>query len=118
MVSDSNKLPVAGNTALSAIELEASLTALPGWTAAPAAAIGKSWRLPDFRQAMAFANAVAELAERLDHHPELQVGWGRCAVRWTTHDAGGVTARDLDAAHRTDELAARHGARADTAPAA
>ena len=61
---------------------------------------------------MALANAVAELAERLNHHPDLQVGWGQVGVRWTTHDAGGVTALDLQAARQTDALAAQLGAQA------
>ncbi len=69
-------------------------------------ALEKRWCFTDFRQTMAFVNAVAELAERLDHHPELQLGHDHCSVRWTTHDAGGVTARDLEAARQVDALAA------------
>jgi len=69
-------------------------------------ALEKHWRLPDFAQAMALARAVAALAERLDHHPDLHVGWGHLAVVWTTHDAGGVTALDVRAARATDDLAA------------
>lgn len=71
-----------------------------------AEAIERRWRFADFRQTMAFVNAVAELAERLDHHPELQFGYGHCRVRWTTHDAGGVTLRDIAAARQVDALAA------------
>lgn len=82
-------------------------------SAAPA--IEKHWRLPGFRQPMALAQAVADLAERLNHHPELLIGHGVCTVRWTTHDAGGVTALDLDAARRTDALAAHLGALPESA---
>ena len=85
----------------------------PGWaqvTQQGCAALAKRWRLANFAEAMALANAVAELAERLNHHPDLHVGWGRLAVVWTTHDAGGVTALDLHAARATDELAAAAGA--------
>ena len=71
-----------------------------------AAAIEKRWRLANFAQAMALATAVAELAEALNHHPELHVAWGHLRVVWTTHDAGGVTALDVQAAHATDALAA------------
>ncbi|MFT4195804.1 4a-hydroxytetrahydrobiopterin dehydratase [Ottowia sp.] len=81
----------------------------PGWTQVVRGgvpALEKRWRLPDFAQAMALAQAVAELAERLNHHPDLHVGWGQLAVVWTTHDAGGVTALDVRAARATDELAA------------
>ena len=105
--------PAPAHRALAAIELEASLRGLPGWkmtTAGGAPAIDKRWRLPDFAQAMALAQAIAELAERLNHHPDLHVGHGRLGVRWTTHDAGGVTALDLQAARDTDALAAHLGA--------
>jgi 4a-hydroxytetrahydrobiopterin dehydratase len=89
--------------------LEADLARLQGWSRVRQDgrdAIEKTWRFADFRRAMAFANAVAELAERLDHHPDLQVGWGRCAVLWTSHDAGGLTARDVRAAREVDALPA------------
>ena len=89
------------------MDLQAFLAHQPGWqsTAEGAApAIQKTWRFADFRAAMAFADQVAALAERLNHHPTLTVGWGRCTVRWSTHDAGGLTARDFDAARQTDLL--------------
>ena len=90
------------------MDLQAFLLHQPGWrggTDGAAAAIEKTWRFTDFAAAMAFANRVGELAERLNHHPTLVVGWGACTVRWYTHDSGGVTARDFDAARQTDLLA-------------
>ncbi|HRN76747.1 4a-hydroxytetrahydrobiopterin dehydratase [Ottowia sp.] len=102
--------------ALTTAELQAALQALPGWTVVhsnAADAICKHWHFDDFRQAMVFANAIAELAEHLNHHPDLLIGWGRGDVRWSTHDAGGVSQRDLDAARQTDMQAARLGARDD-----
>lgn len=101
-------------TALAATELKALADTLPGWTIG-ADALKKHWRLDDFSQAMQLANAVAELAERLNHHPDLHIGWGRCSVRWTTHDACGVTTLDVDAARQTDTLAAGLGARPQAA---
>jgi len=41
-------------------------------------------------------------AQKQDHHPDMEIGWGRARVLWTTHDAGGVTQHDLDAATATD----------------
>ena len=107
MNSQPNSPPAHAASAVAAIDLEAFLTHQPGWqsTAEGAApAIEKTWRFADFRAAMAFADQVAALAERLNHHPTLTVGWGRCTVRWSTHDAGGLTARDFDAARQTDLL--------------
>ncbi len=91
---------------LSAIEIEAFLARHPGWDYRPAdgGALHKTWRFADFHQTMAFVNAVAAIAHARDHHPDLQIGYDRCAVRWTTHDAGGVTARDAAAAAEVDAL--------------
>ena len=90
------------------MNLEAFLVQHSGWQVANeagGAAIEKTWRFADFRAAMAFANEVAALADRLDHHPAMTITWGRCTVCWTTHDTGGLTAKDFDAAHQTDLLA-------------
>jgi len=57
-----------------------------------------------FREAIAFVNRVADLAESEDHHPDLSISYRRVTVRWTTHSAGGVTERDRELAARTDEL--------------
>ena len=89
------------------MDLEAFLAHQPGWRAATegsAAAIEKVWRFTDFAAAMAFAQRVAALAESINHHPTLTVGWGVCAVRWSTHDTSGLTPRDFDAARQTDLL--------------
>lgn len=104
-----NQPPDRSRQALAATDIEAFLTQHPGWSVATGgdpAALEKTWRFADFAQAMAFGQRAAALAERLNHHPDLLIGWGRCTVRWTTHDTGGVSARDLDAARQTDALAA------------
>lgn len=110
MNSKPNQPSATTPPALTATDLKALADTLPGWTIG-ADALEKHWRLDDFSQAMQLANAVAELAERLNHHPDLHIGWGRCSVLWTTHDAGGVTALDVDAARQTEALAASLGAR-------
>lgn len=104
-----NPAQASANQAPTATDLIAEMASLPGWQATPAA-LDKQWRVPDFGQAMQLANALAALAERIHHHPELRIGWGRVGVRWTTHDAGGVTARDVQAARETDRIAAQLGA--------
>lgn len=90
------------------------MTQLDGWTLrgdGAELAIGKTFRFPDFHETMAFVNAVAFVAHRLDHHPDLAVHFDRCEVRWRTHDVQGLTARDFEAAARVDALlgAARDG---------
>ncbi len=90
--------------------IRAALAALPGWAVA-GGQLAKTFRFADWRAAMAFASRVSDLANEVDHHPDLAVGWGRCGVAWSTHDAGGITANDLACAARTEALAAGSGAR-------
>ncbi|WP_354440664.1 4a-hydroxytetrahydrobiopterin dehydratase [Ottowia thiooxydans] len=93
---------------LTADELSKALTTIDGWKLSSRVGgpcIEKSWRFADFHQTMAFVNAVAQIAHSLDHHPELQVSYGTCLVQYTTHDAGGLTHRDIDSALRVNALA-------------
>lgn len=85
-----------------------ALKALPGWRYdAEAKAIRRSFRFADFSEAFGFMTRVALAAERADHHPEWSNVWNKVEVALTTHDAGGVTARDLDLAAKMEEFARR-----------
>ncbi|GAA5335091.1 MULTISPECIES: 4a-hydroxytetrahydrobiopterin dehydratase [Thermus] len=64
----------------------------------------KRFRFKDFREALAFANRVGELAEAQGHHPRLTVAWGQVEVEWWTHSAGGITEKDREMARLTDSL--------------
>ena len=66
-------------------------------------------RFADFNAAFAFMTRVALLAERMDHHPEWFNVYNRVRIRLTTHDAGGVTERDLAMARAIDDFAAAAG---------
>jgi 4a-hydroxytetrahydrobiopterin dehydratase len=92
-----------GAPRLTDAEVAAYLGALPGWTLRGGALV-KEFRFPDYRATIAFVNEVAEIAQRADHHPDLSVHYDRCNVRWTTHDAGGVTANDVACAARVEGL--------------
>ena len=77
-----------------------------GWTrSADGKALQKSFRFADFSEAFAFLARVAMHAEKVDHHPEFTSVWNRVDFRLTSHDAGGVTERDLALAAAIDELA-------------
>jgi 4a-hydroxytetrahydrobiopterin dehydratase len=67
-------------------------------------ALERSYEFDSFRDAMAFVNRVAELAERENHHPGLAISYRTVTLRWTTHSEGGVTDRDRDLAARSDAL--------------
>jgi 4a-hydroxytetrahydrobiopterin dehydratase len=85
--------------------VDAWLAAHAGWERVGELAIAKTFKQVDFASALALAVRVGCFAERKDHHPDVEVGWGRLRVVWSTHDAGGVTQLDLDAAEATDAMA-------------
>jgi 4a-hydroxytetrahydrobiopterin dehydratase len=90
------------------IGAEAALARLEGWRAAEGRdAIVKEYRFNDFNQAFAFMARVALYAERHDHHPEWFNVYNRVDVTLATHDAGGVTDKDVALAHFMDQVAAQ-----------
>lgn len=80
------------------------LTALDGWER-DGDTIRRTYRFDGFREAIGFIVRVADAAEAADHHPELTNVYARVEVVLTTHDAGGITAKDLDLARAIDALA-------------
>ena len=76
-------------------------------------ALHTRFRTGGFTQGLALVNAVGEVAEELDHHPDLDLRYGHLDIRLTSHDAGGVTERDVALARRITELAAGLGAVAE-----
>ena len=82
-----------------------------GWTLdAAGKALTRSYRFADFAAAFAFLTRVAAHAEAVDHHPEFTSVWNRVDFRLTSHDAGGVTERDVALAEAIDEIAVQAGA--------
>ena len=70
-------------------------------------AIQREFVFPDFNRAFAFMTQVALAAEKADHHPEWSNVYNKVRVTLTTHDAGGVTQKDLDLARFADDAYAR-----------
>ncbi|MGH8042163.1 MAG: 4a-hydroxytetrahydrobiopterin dehydratase [Rudaea sp.] len=80
---------------------------LPGWKLGLADAhIQKQFRFADFVHALAFANALGWIAECENHHPDLELGWGHCLVRFSTHDVGGLSMNDFICAAKVEVLSA------------
>ena len=69
-------------------------------------ALAKEFRFPTFPAAIAFVNRVAELAEEAQHHPDIDVRYDRVRLRLSSHDAGGVTQRDMALAENIERVAA------------
>ena len=82
-------------------------TELPdGWRHdADADEIARTFEFDSYLEGVGFAAAVGGLAEEAFHHPSMTVEWREVEVRLTTHDAGGVTGKDIDLAERLNELA-------------
>jgi 4a-hydroxytetrahydrobiopterin dehydratase len=94
---------VRGAPRLDDAALAGQLAALPGWSHV-ADRIAKTFRFAGWHETMAFVNAVAWIAARADHHPDLSVHFNRCVVSYSTHDAGGITQNDLVCAARIERL--------------
>jgi len=95
--------------ALSATEIVASLARLDGWKLAgdgADVAIEKTYTFGNYFETIAFVNALAMIAHREDHHPDLSVHYNRCEVRFNTHDVKGISVTDFDCAAQADALLA------------
>lgn len=67
----------------------------------------KEFVFKDFKEALAFVDQVGELAEKLNHHPDIQLSWGKVAVTLQTHSEGKVTAKDRELAQGIDAITER-----------
>ncbi len=93
------------------LDMDEVLASLPSWRACDGdrPAIERRLEFTDFNAAFGFMTRVALLADKVDHHPEWFNVYNRVEIVLTTHDAGGVTRRDLDMARFIDETAAAMG---------
>ncbi|MGY0504525.1 4a-hydroxytetrahydrobiopterin dehydratase [Luteimonas sp. e5] len=82
------------------------LAQVPEWELAEDGhALRRTFSFDDYHRTMSFVNALAHVAHREDHHPDLSVHYDRCVVRWSTHDVGGLSENDFICAAKTDRLA-------------
>lgn len=75
-----------------------------GWQVVDGHHLEKTFRFPDFRQALAFTNRIGELAESVGHHPDLHLAWGKVRVVAWTHKIGGLSEADFIFAAKCDTL--------------
>jgi len=95
----------SGAALLSPPELKQRMTALRGWEHVDKR-LTKAFKFANYYETMAFVNAVAYIAHRQDHHPDLSVHYNRVVVVYSTHDAGGVTLNDCICAANVEALVA------------
>lgn len=91
--------------ALTAGEVQAALTELPGW-GGDAMTIRKTYSFADFVTAISFVDRAAVLAEQVQHHPDIDIRYSRVTMALSTHDEGGVTRKDIDLARQLDAASA------------
>jgi 4a-hydroxytetrahydrobiopterin dehydratase len=99
--------PVAGDTPpLTAARVQALLAELHAdWASdAGCGVISRAYRFDNYYRTMAFVNALAWIAHTEDHHPDIEVGYNRCIVRYSTHAIGGLSENDFICAARIDAL--------------
>ena len=90
---------------LSPDELSAALPGLPLWSG-DGEGIHRSVELPSFRDSVTAIGRIADVAEEMDHHPDVDLRWRTLHLHLVSHSAGGVTALDLELARRIDAVVA------------
>jgi 4a-hydroxytetrahydrobiopterin dehydratase len=85
------------------LDIAIALKGLPGWRAKDGTAIARKFEFRDFNAAFAFMTRVALLAEKMDHHPEWFNVYNKVDVTLSTHDAGGVTEKDVKMAKAMED---------------
>jgi|HubBroStandDraft_5_1064220.scaffolds.fasta_scaffold648475_1 4a-hydroxytetrahydrobiopterin dehydratase len=93
---------------LSAEELTKLLRELPEWALEDGKLV-RFWTFPNFVEAIAFVNRVAQLAEQAGHHPDIDIRYNRVKLALVSHDAGGISARDAAMARRLSAAPADSG---------
>ena len=90
---------------LSDLEIQRALGSLPGWSRR-GDVLTKTYTFKRFPEGIVFIQRVADVAERMDHHPDIDVRYTKVIFMLSTHDAGGITARDIELATEIEKLAA------------
>ena len=101
---------MANNKALEPDDVTRRLQSLPDWELSPTgggAEIRRTFNFKNYYETMAFVNAVAWIAHKADHHPDLEVGYNKCVVRYSTHSVGGLSDADFISAAKVDALLAK-----------
>ena len=89
---------------LSDLEIQRALGTLPGW-ARRGEVLTKTYSFQRFADGIAFVGQVAELADAMDHHPDIDIRYNKVTFTLSTHSAGGITTLDLDLAARIEQAA-------------
>jgi 4a-hydroxytetrahydrobiopterin dehydratase len=95
-----------GSPALDDAQIDAMLQNVSGWEFR-IDHIEKTYGFKNYYETMAFVNAIAWMAHREDHHPDLEVGYNKCKVKYSTHSVGGLSENDFICAAKVESLLTR-----------
>jgi 4a-hydroxytetrahydrobiopterin dehydratase len=84
-------------------QVQTYLSELPGWERA-GNEIAKTFKFQNYHETMAFVNVTAWVSHRENHHPDLEVGYNKCEVRYSTHSVGGLSENDFICAAKIEKL--------------
>ena len=90
---------------LSDLEIQRALGTLPGWSRRQDV-LTKTFNWPTFAQGISFVTRVAKAADAMNHHPDIDIRYTKVTCALSTHDAGGITERDLELAREIEQVAA------------
>jgi len=90
-------------TAAGEADIARNLRELPGWERR-GGEIAKTFKFANYYETIAFVNAMAWVSHREDHHPDLEVGYNKCTVRYSTHSVGGLSENDFICAAKVEAL--------------
>ena len=93
----------SGAPPLTEADVRKVLRDLPGWELANNQ-IAKTYKFANYYETIAFVNAIAWISHKEDHHPDLEVGYNKCKVRYSTHSIGGISENDLICASKVEGL--------------
>jgi len=104
-LASKNCVPCKGGVPpLTGTELAALQSQIPGWDVVDGHHLERSFKFPDFAQALAFVNRVGGIAEQQGHHPDIYLTWGKAAVKTWTHKIDGLTESDFILAAKISNL--------------
>ena len=90
---------------LSDLEIQRALGTLPGWSRRQDV-LTKTFNFPTFAQGITFVTRVAKAADAMNHHPDIDIRYTKVTCALSTHDAGGITERDLELAREIEQVSA------------
>jgi 4a-hydroxytetrahydrobiopterin dehydratase len=97
--------PLEGGEPLSRAAATVLLQQVPGWSLDEAThSIQRTFKFKNYYETIAFVNALAWIIHREDHHPDLEVGYNRCVIRFRTHSVKGLSENDFICAARINQL--------------